>query len=118
LEELIEGSETLTSGSNIQESSTTSQDFECIFRDFLSIYSSLPPESKKRKMQHVVNTPESSQFKELLETCWSERMTHQSENESHCEGGTKICDCVNCPYKMELGRIENFYEDIFALRGP
>jgi len=127
LEELIESSEILMSvgGFQMVPPIQTIPDFETSFRTFLSVFGSLSPEAKRQKLQHMSTSSEMVPVAELLQSCWNEGNVRLVQQQQETEAihhhhqqqeGNKICECVNCPYKRELGRIENYCEDMFALR--
>jgi len=118
-----------------QEIPPPTLDFQTAFRDFLKAYKTLSPEAKRQKLRHVASRPESDQFAELLQYSWTEGLSQliaqptvqqQQQQQQHqhqpvpilpTSHANRVCECIDCPYKKELGRIEGFYEDIFSLKG-
>jgi hypothetical protein len=41
--------------------------------------------------------------------------SHDTIGASFSEDGQLTCECDNCPHKLELERIEEFYKEVFSL---
>jgi len=130
LEELIESGDLLISVGHTQQQhhnlvhqAPAIPDFQSAWKNFINAYSSLSPDSKRQKLQHIAATHDSSSFTDLLETCWQQGLSQivqsQPSSQVRMEDNhePRICECIDCPFKKQLGRIENFYEDIFSLKG-
>jgi len=99
-------------------------DFQTAFKDFLRSYITLSKEDKVVKIRKLAGSQNTHDMVELMDLFWAEglsrdiRESHQPRHTDvkhghvdHVEVGP--CTCEDCPYKKELHRIENFYDDIF-----
>jgi len=98
-----------------------SENFEKAFKTFLSSYTQLHAEERPRKIRKISDTSSTSEFMELLDLLWTEGLSREASSnlqqkvpQSSDIGHSHVCQCQECPYKKELVRIENFYDDIFA----
>jgi len=103
-------------------STSPSENFDKAFKTFLSSYTQLHSEQKPAKIRKVVSTAaDMSDFMELLDLFWAEGLSREATTnmqqkvpQSSEIGHSHVCPCQECPYKKELVRIENFYDDIFS----
>jgi len=104
------------------ETTSPTENFEKAFKTFLSSYTQLHVLEKPAKIRKVVSTTsDMSDFVELLDLFWAEGLSREASSnmqqkvpQSSEIGHSHVCPCHECPYKKELVRIENFYDDIFA----
>jgi len=99
--------------------------FDVLFNRLLGFYSGLQQEERAaaiaRAMQPLTkDIQHSTSLHQMLDLLWSEGIANGTINQqrpSLCGGvHASGCQCEDCPYKKELLRVENFYEDVFSLK--
>eukprot|EP01114_Cavostelium_apophysatum_P005010 TRINITY_DN1553_c0_g1_i1.p1 TRINITY_DN1553_c0_g1~~TRINITY_DN1553_c0_g1_i1.p1 ORF type:complete len:354 (+),score=87.13 TRINITY_DN1553_c0_g1_i1:360-1421(+) len=103
--------------------------FQTAFKNLIRSYTQLNRQERSAKIQKIAPTVASSNnnsFVELMDLFWAEGLQREiggrdasslqstSSGKQPDHSSLTVCGCSDCPYKNELSRIENFYEDIFA----
>jgi len=98
---------------------TGEDQFALSLNDFLAAYSQLATEEKSAKVRRVMRTcssRDSDNLSEILQhsmntkTCVHKKKPEDEENDG--------CDCGDCPYRLELQKIDEFYKDFLATEIP
>lgn len=104
-------------------------DFEVAFRDLMDAFDALAPDQRVERMRVFVEHAGTSNevLSELHDLFSAEGLERQlgsqvalevEEREtamSYNEQGKLKCECLDCPHKQELERIEDFYKEVFSL---
>jgi hypothetical protein len=98
------------------QSSTTSQTpFEKAFANFLESYDSLDQFEKPSKIRKLTKSfpHESNTLTEMLDTFTVIRNSPEPEKKKffNLGGSDKSCNCNHCPFRQELTRIDEFYNN-------
>jgi len=121
-------------------------DISSAFKDVLNAYDKLNHVDKKRKLGNCLAKfgHQLTEMAEFADLCHAEGIprkqnapldnftNNNTNNNNACTEEPRglltntlgsnpvkgVCSCADCPHKRELVRIENFYEDIFALSPP
>jgi hypothetical protein len=98
-------------------------DFQTAYKDFVRAYTDLTPENKRQKLQNALGSTDRQGFQEMLDLLWTEGLSRETgfpQRMQHMpmmhSPHSRTCDCLDCPYKKELLRVEGFYEDVFSLK--
>jgi len=99
-------------------------DFESAFSSMLKSYNLMTQEEKPetiRKMVRNTSSRETERLSELLDLFWTEGLlkersygsnTNTNPNSSiHIGNSGEGCTCAECPHKVELERIDDFYKE-------
>jgi hypothetical protein len=98
------------------ESTDPSGNFGQAFKDFLLAFDALKPDERKETLQRTMVHEGSSIALELLDMFWTEGLQREPRPlSSEVVASHMECHCLECPYKDELVRIEDFYKDVFSL---
>ena len=105
-------------------------DFELAFRDLLDSFEALPPEQRFEQLRRFLENSGTSldSLSELHDLFSSEGLERpigsqvprvgpadEEAGTTFSADGELTCECQDCPHKLELERIEEFYKEVFSL---
>jgi len=98
-------------------------DFELAFHTVLKAYNSMTPDEKPETIRRIVRNStsrETERLSELLDLFWNQGLLkeHPMEKLSFNFGGNDGCHCVDCPHRVELSRIDDFYQEFLQTGAP
>jgi len=113
-----------------EKSEKKGSEFDEVFANLLKVYNNMKPEDKAegvRKLIRNSSTRDTERISELLDLMWTEGLQKEPpvssrESPTHtCSSGNCSCNpkgdnctCGDCPHKLELERIEEFYKEFLS----
>eukprot|EP00005_Dracoamoeba_jomungandri_P001914 CAMPEP_0174262128 /NCGR_PEP_ID=MMETSP0439-20130205/12786_1 /TAXON_ID=0 /ORGANISM="Stereomyxa ramosa, Strain Chinc5" /LENGTH=368 /DNA_ID=CAMNT_0015346777 /DNA_START=106 /DNA_END=1212 /DNA_ORIENTATION=+ len=102
---------------DMNEMEQEKDEFVIAVQQFLTAYSELPIEEKPRKIRRVLrsfSSAQTEQFSILLQNFTNPISGDSSSKKNSLGEHDEGCDCLNCPHKLELSRIDEFYKEFLA----
>lgn len=111
-----------------QEAATPSAAFEAAFNTFIAAYNKVPCEDKSERIRRVMRNTgmrDTEVVCEMLDLFAAEGLQRTAVgglassgapvncNNNHSLNG-ETCGCAECPFKKELERIDDFYNDFLS----
>jgi len=117
--------EELTIQTPNQKSEKTGPEFEEAFTNLIKSYNSMKPEEKPETVRKLIrnsSTRDTERLSELLDLFWSEGLQKELGNRPNRDRvlhSTVVkdvdgCSCTECPHKLELERIDEFYKEFLS----
>eukprot|EP01103_Thecamoeba_quadrilineata_P008636 TRINITY_DN18374_c0_g1_i1.p1 TRINITY_DN18374_c0_g1~~TRINITY_DN18374_c0_g1_i1.p1 ORF type:complete len:333 (-),score=62.92 TRINITY_DN18374_c0_g1_i1:162-1160(-) len=91
-------------------------DFEKEFANLMTSYAHICEEDRASKIRKVIfhlTRPDSEQLKEILDLLWTEGLQRELRRDSRA-GAMRHCSPLDCSYKKELDKIEEFYKEFLS----
>jgi len=102
-------------------------DFEESFSNLVKSYNAMKPSEKPeiiRKLIRNSSARDTERLSELLDLFWTEGLQKEfgsrssaRDRSAHLIKDVDSCNCVECPHKAELERIDEFYKEFLSTSG-
>jgi len=100
-------------------------DFEEAFGNLMRAYNSMSPEERPETIRKVIrnsSTRDTERLSELLDLFWTEGLQREpsfggkqnTRDRLAVMGREEGCTCTDCPHKVELERIDEFYKEFLS----
>jgi len=105
-----------------QKAEKTAPEFDDAFSSLIKAYNSMKPEEKPETIRKIIrnsSTRDTERLSELMDLFWTEGLQRELGGRHNRERpivNTSVdsCNCTDCPHKIELERIDEFYKEFLS----